>query len=158
MSTPVSQLPNMKPPAGTPQIPDDPDVLNVLSELEQEVVTATAQQQPQPVHAVPVQQVPMPPVYQVQPNMPAPPGHVAVKIPNMQMMKNAKKPGLWNVKLAQKAGIIAIIAMVIFFPKTMQAIYALAPKFETMFATYDMVIRTLVFAVIIYIVMLKVLV
>lgn len=133
MSTPVHQLPPSGGSATAPPM-DDPEVLSMLNEMEVEVQEATKQQ-----HAA------------IRPSMPAP--HVPMPSPAPVVKKTVPK-GLWNMEMAQKAAIYAVIASILFYPATLKVIYGKIPKFEHIFTSYDVVIRTVLLAIVIYLVMM----
>ena len=73
MSTPITQLQNAQPPP-TAEVPQDPEVLNVLNEMEQEVAAATRTQAQHVPNPPPPQQIHrMPP--QIGSHMPVPTPH-----------------------------------------------------------------------------------
>lgn len=136
MSTPISQLPTNKP--ATTSVPDDPEVLNVLKEMDEEVKTATRINQH---HAPPP---PSPPQHNYHMNIAAhpPPQIVAQTVP--------KQKQLIDVAIVQKAGIIAVIGLIMFYPGITDTLYALSPKLEIL-AKFDVFVRTAVFLVVLYI-------
>ena len=143
MSTPIQQLQNAAPPA-TAEVPQDPEVLNVLSEMEQEVAAASrSHAAPQPT---PVASMPHPPV--------PPPMRPAPVIPPVKPRSGGLK-SLYNPELVQKTAILTLVALVLFYPSTMHFIYAKAPQYEAMLKTYDIFIRCTVFAVVVYVLFLK---
>lgn len=127
MSTPVNQLPNNKP--SSTAIPDDPDVFNVLQEMEQEVKTATKAMQPSPIPVAPTMVSAFPPA----------------------AVQTRKTPGnKWiDFDIMKRAGIIAVIALVVFYPKTLESIYAV-PQLALL-EKFDIVVRAIILAVIIYV-------
>lgn len=136
MSTPVSQLPANK---GTSQAPpvDDPEVLSMLNEMEHEVQEATKQQH---------QSVAPPP-------MPMPMAHPP-STPHVPTVKKITRKGIWDVGTAQKAAVFAAIALIVFYPSTMTFLYSKLPKFESIFASYDVFIRTAILVVLLYFAMM----
>lgn len=132
MSTPIQQLP-AKPAHDQMPPSEDPEVLSMLDEMEKEVSDAqqaNALRTPPP--SVPMQQM-----------MAPPPMHVPMK-------RVATKKPLWDVERAQKAVLYGAIAMVIFYPGTMNLVYSKVPKFETILKPYDFILRTVLVAVAIY--------
>lgn len=133
MSTPIHQLPTPPPQHSAKPVPtDDPEVLSMLSEMEKEVQEATMHQ---------AQHMNPPPP---QPMFHAPPP------PPMVVKKASTANGLWNPALAQKAVVYAVIAMILFYPGTLNFVYSKLPKFEAMFSSYDTLIRTALLAVALY--------
>lgn len=127
MSTPIHQLPASASSSHPPPPTDDPEVLSMLSEMDKEVEEATLQQHQPMMHTPP----------------PPPPMHVPV-------VKKAPQKKLWNQDIAQKAVIYAVIAMVVFYPATLRFLYSKLPKFESVFNSYDFLIRTALLAVVLY--------
>lgn len=135
MSTPINQLPQNKPTSAT--LPDDPEVLNVLSEMEQEVQSATR------ANSMPIPQpAPQPtPVMMMTP----PPSNVQIR-----RISPSTLSGKWiNTDVMQRAGIVAAIALIAFYPKTMEYVYAV-PKFAFL-EQYDVIVRAVLLGVIVYI-------
>jgi hypothetical protein len=136
MSTPVSQLPNnpglqSQP---TPPIPDDPEVMNVLKEMEEEVQSATR------VHHQPQQPLHVPsPVIQ----------HVQLPQPQLQQLP-PKQTSIVNFEVLQKTAIIAVIAVAAFYPNILDPIYAMSPHLEQV-AKFDVLVRAALLIVILYI-------
>lgn len=129
MSTPVHQLPTNKPPSMP--VPDDPEVLNVLQEMEQEVKTATASRAP------PGPVMPQPPPYMMQPPV------AQYQIKKVQSAK-------WvNYDIMKRAAIIAAIAFVAFYPKTLESLYTSFPKLAFL-EKFDGVVRAVILALIVY--------
>lgn len=135
MSTPVHQLPAQPTSNATSAPPlDDPEVLSMLNEMEQEVQEATKQQQ----QHQPVRPPPMPMPMHAVPTASAP------------VVKKVTSKGIWQPELAQKAVLYAALALIVFYPATMKFIYDKLPKFESIFSSYDVFIRMLVLAVALY--------
>jgi hypothetical protein len=130
MSTPIHQLPNGKPPV-TASLPDDPEVLNVLQEMEQEVQTATK------ANIAPT--MPMPP-----PMQPVAPPQPLVPIP----VKKQKKK-LYEPTILYHAALVAFAALVLFFPKTLEVLYTKVPKLALL-ERYDILVRSLLLGVVVY--------
>lgn len=147
MSTPIQQLQNAAPPP-TAEVPQDPEVLNVLSEMEQEVAAASRS------HATP--QAPPPPVATMQHPQAPPPMRPVPVMPTQVSGKSQKGiKGWYNPELLQKAAILTLIVLVLFYPATMQFVYAKVPQYEAMLQSYDIVIRSIVFGVLVYVLLLK---
>lgn len=134
MSTPIHQLPAQQAATATSAPPvDDPEVLSMLNEMEHEVQEATKQQQQ---HQAAVRPPPMP---------------VPVSTPTIApTVKRVAPKGIWQPETAQKAVMYAAIALIIFYPATMKFIYDKLPKFESIFTSYDVIIRTIVLAIALY--------
>lgn len=131
MSTPVNQLPNNKP--SSTALPDDPDVLNVLQEMEQEVKTATkAAMQPQ------------------QMAMPPPPPQMVTAYPPSIQMKKAPTNRWIDYDIMKRAGIIAVLALVIFYPKTLESLYSSFPQLAIL-EKFDIGVRAFLLAVVVYV-------
>ncbi len=128
MSTPIHQLPASAPPSHPPT--DDPEVLSMLSEMDKEVEEATLQQH--------------------QPMMRTPPVPTPSPQMHMPVVKKAPQKKLWDQDVAQKAIIYAVIAMVVFYPATLRFLYSKLPKFESVFNSYDFIIRTALLAIVLY--------
>lgn len=127
MSTPINQLPNNKPLTGS--IPDDPDVANVLKEMEEEVQAATRiNQQSVVVPSVNIANVP-------------PPQFIHARYPT--------NPSIIDYNALQRAVIIAVIAGVAFYPGLLDTIYTMSPYLEQ-FAKFDIVVRGVVVAIAVY--------
>ena len=123
-STPINKIP-----AQTSQEPEDPEVLAILQEMQQ--VEAPA----------PVPTITSPPRY-ITPLAPSP--HV-VNVPLPE------KPTYFRVDILQKAAAAAIIAFVLFYPKTLSMVYEKLPQLEA----FDPFLRTFLLAVVLYLVMWK---
>ena len=124
-STPINKIP-----AQASQEPEDPEVLAILQEMQQAEAPA----------AVPT--VTSPPRY-ITPLAPSP--HVVnVPLP-------AEKPAYFRVDILQKAAAAAIIAFVLFYPKTLAMVYEKLPQLEA----FDPFLRTFLLAVVLYLVMWK---
>ncbi len=144
MSTPIQQLQNAAPPP-TAEVPQDPEVLNVLTEMEQEVAAATRS------HVTHQAPPPPPPV----PSMPAPMRPAPVMMPPPMKPQRSGLKALYHPELVQKTAILTLIALVLFYPSTMQFLYAKVPQYEAVFNTYDVLIRGVVFAILVYVFFLK---
>lgn len=141
MSTPINQLPQNKPTSAT--IPNDPEVLNVLSEMEQEVQSAArANSLPIPAPA------PAPAPAPTPTPMPTAPMTMMMSPPNVQIRRTTVSHKWLNTDVMQRAGIIAAIALVIFYPKTMEYIYTV-PKLAFL-EQYDIIVRALTLGIAVY--------
>lgn len=140
MGTPVGHLPvpNNPTPGGAEE---DPTVTDVLREMEQEVAAATQRAAPPP--------------------RPSPP---PMMLPPMQMQAPTRMivserddtawEGMWNPVALQRAGIAAAIALLLFYPATLQLLFDKVPALAR-FASYDIWIRTALLAVVLYVLMWK---
>lgn len=138
MSTPIHQLPQNKPTSAT--LPDDPEVLNVLSEMEEEVQTAAR------ANSVPIPSYAPPPMPTTSPMMMAPPPNVQIR----RINPPTSFTGKWiNTDVMQRAGIIAAIALIVFYPKTMEYIYNI-PKLAFL-EQYDIIVRAFTLGIAVYI-------
>jgi|APGre2960657423_1045063.scaffolds.fasta_scaffold27378_3 hypothetical protein len=137
-STPISKLPINNPNlqiTGDSQ-EDDPEVQAVLQEVNEQ----QQHHQAQPVYR------PAPPAYR-QPQAP-----VNYKAPaHIESMEQSQ----WlNSELAKKAIIAAIIAGIMFYPKTLTLLYEKVPMISK-FESYDLFIRIALLAVVLYVLMWK---
>jgi hypothetical protein len=141
MSTPVAELPTNK--ASSTGIPDDPEVLNVLQEMEQEVHVATK------ANAVSMPHPPPPP----QPMM-----QMAMHIPQQPVQiqyKTVQPANKWiNKDAMQHAGLIAIAALLVFHPSTLGFLYSSVPKLAFL-ESYDLFVRGAVLAVLVYVIIIQ---
>lgn len=132
MSTPVNQLPMNKPSTAT--VPDDPEILNVLQEMEQEVTTAAR-----------VNSVPIPSPVPQQMMMPVPTQSFVIKKSGGSSLMDK-----WvNHEIMQRAAIIGIMSLVMFYPKTMEYIYTI-PKLAFL-EQFDIFVRAIALAIIVYV-------
>lgn len=121
MSTPIHQLPNNKPLSGS--IPDDPEVANVLKEMEEEVQNATRiNQQSVVVPSVNISH--MPPQYTHQPK-------------------------IIDYDVLQRSLLIAAIAAIAFYPGILDNVYAMSPYLEQL-VKFDMIVRAVIVATCVY--------
>lgn len=130
MSTPINQLPANKPVTAT--VPEDPEVLNVLKEMEEEVKTATKAN---------AQHVVVPHVQHI--NIAPQPHH---------MIQPMHPPSTrWiDQQAVQHAGIVAILALVAFYPNLLDNLYNTSPYLE-MLAKFDLIVRAALLSVAVYI-------
>lgn len=147
MSTPVQQLPATAPSQAPPAKPDeDPTIRNVLEEMELEVAAATAAQKPPP----PPPRVPPPPapVHTVaaMPSYPHPFLHAGDFV--------EEEMGWWDPLSAKRAAIAAVVAMALFYPKTLHAVFDRVPALQR-FASYDHLIRAALLALVIYVLLTR---
>jgi hypothetical protein len=135
MSTPIQELSGKSSNAAAAP---DPEVLSVLNEMEQEMAAARTHHVVHTPHPKPVQQV-MPPAF----------------VPSAPLPMHVKPKSFVQPELMQKVGIIAFIALVIFYPETLRVLYNKLPAYETIFASYDTLIRAAIFAVVLYLLVWK---
>lgn len=136
MSTPISNIPVQSAPQQP--IEEDPEVNAILQEMQQSA--------PQP--AV-VQQHAVPPMRYAAP---MPMQHMQQAMPMVQVASTSRP--LFHSETAQRAVYAALIAYVLFYPKTLEMVYAKFSFLEK-FQSYDMVIRFMLLAVILYALMWK---
>jgi hypothetical protein len=135
MSTPITQLP--KGSTAAPPLPEDPDAQLVLKELESEVERARGE-------------VSMPPPKPQM--MQHPPAYVTTTI------KQAPGyAGLWNQQYAQYALLAAVLAVIFFYYGTnaLDGIYSRIPKVGDFLANHDTFVRAAMFALVIYVLLVK---
>jgi hypothetical protein len=117
-------------------VPDDPEVLNVLQEMEQEVKTATA------AAKAPMHQMAPPMMPQM---MMAPPAQFQIK--RAQPSSGLAK---WvNYDIMQRAGVIAAIAVIAFYPKTLETVYSSFPQVAFL-QKFDIIVRATLLAIVVY--------
>lgn len=132
MSTPVSQLPN-KPASGS--VPEDPEVLNVLKEMEEEVQNATrVHQQSVVVPSVQHQHVSVPSPMPMQP----------------QPVAMPKQNKLIDFDVMQRVAIIAFIAVLAFYPGITESLYMMSPYLENL-SKFDILVRAVILAAMLYV-------
>ncbi len=140
MSTPIQDL-SGKPANPHAEPPQDPEVLSVLNEMEQEVAAAARN------HHVPAHNPAHVPVHATSNHIPsavlkAPVHHAPAAVPKIKSW--------YQPELLQKVGILAAIALVIFYPATLRYVYDKFPAYDAIFQSYDTVLRTVVFAIVLY--------
>lgn len=133
MSTPIMNIPVQ---SSQPPIEEDPEVNAILQEMQQSAPQPAVIQQ----HAVAPMRYAAP--VQQQPYMHAP-----------TMVSTPSKP-YFHSETAQRAVYAALIAYVLFYPKTLEMIYTRFSFLEK-FQSYDMVIRFMLLAVVLYALMWK---
>ena len=178
MSTPINQLPNVSNEIiqqNSSQL-DDPTIADVISEMEREVQSQPQQRQPPPQQYAP--QMQMPPPQQMQPplqmQMQYPQINHSQHVQHMQGQGQGQYPqsqyggpqyhqrghapnyfAQWvDVSHAQRAILGAIVAAILFYPFETGAIYEKIPFF-TNAHQYDRLIRTIVLAIVLYVLLLK---
>lgn len=131
MSTPLQQLPQGAAPPASAKMDDDPSVHEVIQEMEREFQHA----QPTPV-AVPV--VPM------QPQAPRMVVHTSIAAPTTSSSS-------WlHTESAKRAALVAVLALVIFYPEDLSALYQKVPVLGR-FAQHDRMIRAAALALVLYV-------
>jgi hypothetical protein len=180
MSTPINQLPNVSNEIiqqNSSQL-DDPTIADVISEMEREVQSQPQQRQPPPQQYAP--QMQMPPPQQMQPplqmQMQYPQINHSQHVQHMQGQgqgqgqypqsqyggpqyhQRGHAPNYFaqwvDVSHAQRAILGAIVAAILFYPFETGAIYEKIPFF-TNAHQYDRLIRTIVLAIVLYVLLLK---
>lgn len=164
MSTPIQHLPPSAAGGGAPpELPNDPEVMAVLSEIESEVNTARAAHAaataPQvTAAAAPMQQMP------TRTTMPMPPpgchydGSGGFYCGATGGAGWAAAGGLWNQTYAQYALIAGAVALALFYPASLEAIYQKipVPRVSALLEQNDKIVRALLFAAIVYVVLMRV--
>lgn len=130
-STPINKIP-----AQPTQEAEDPEVLAILKEMQQSEPQTTSQ----------VQHTPPPMQYYAPP--PAPPMKHQQPVP--AVVTTEAKP-FFQIDLAQKAAAAAVIAFILFYPKTLAYVYEKLPQV----VAYDPLLRTALLAIVLYLVMWK---
>ena len=173
MSTPVNQLKNVANTQAPPKIDDDPMVQDIINSLVKEVKTpeniksspiGSFQQQPHVQQQMPQQQMPQQQMYQQQQMQQQQMQQQQMQQQQMQQQQMHQQPQKqvaktlmeeWvNVDDAKTAVILAFIALIILYPMDTSSFYS---KFEALnrFHQYDIFIRALLFALILYILFRK---
>ena len=159
MSTPIDKLPTQLSQAPSRTIDDDPVVRDVIDEMEREVVMQQQQhqhQQARPVdvktthvatlnNAAMMQQQPMQQQYLPQPPPPQ----------NYKQPDQATNSSWINTEEAKFACIFALVALAVFYPFDTSGIY-FKFNFLERFQPYELFIRALLLAAVIYVILLKV--
>ena len=151
MSTPIDKLPTQLSQAPSRTIDDDPVVRDVIDEMEREVAMQHQQARPLEVktthvatlnNAAMAQQQPMQQPY--QPLMP-------INNPNYKQSEES-----WiKTEDAKFACIFAMVALAVFYPFDTSGIYHKFSFLER-FQPYELFIRAILLAAVIYVVLLKV--
>lgn len=138
MSTPINQLPANKP--TTAVLPEDPEILNVLQEMEQEVSTA-AKANSAPINTPPSNMTATPMPVAMPPQM---------MMPTASVTKKTCPVNKWiNYDTMQHAIVVGLIALVAFYPSTMEYIYSV-PKLAFL-EQFDIIVRSAVVMVAVYV-------
>lgn len=140
MSTPIANIP--VPPSAVPTMEEDPEVLAILQEMQQQQAMGSVP----PSTVVKQMVVPPSPPMHMQPPM-APPGY------GVHVKPSVSKP-FFQGEIAQRAVYAALIAYVLFYPKTLEMVYGKFPIFEKVMP-YDSILRFLLLAVVLYALMWK---
>ena len=125
-STPISKIP-----AQATQEAEDPEVLAILKEMQQPEPTP----QVNPAMTIPAM---------------APPPMMMQRPSNNVVAVNQPKP-YFQMDLLQRAAIAAVIAFVLFYPKTLAMVYEKLPQLEA----FDPFLRTFLLALVLYLLMWK---
>lgn len=140
MSTPVSQLPPMSTAPSNVRHDEDQIVADVINEMQTE-------SRPKPGPSV----APTPQVVQQYVLPQAPPS------PHIPSYSKARQSdllfGVIEKEHAIRAGIAALIALALFYPQSFEAFYSKVPKLGPIMEDYDKIIRTALFAIVLYILM-----
>ena len=156
MSTPIQQLPSpAAQSAPTTPLPEDPDVMNVLQEVEREVAAAmsarSAATSPTPPMQAPMPQAPAAP--------PAPlpvQAHGAHATPIFSShCAGGVCPMFWNSQHAQYAAIAAVLALALFYPNSLETFYQRIPKISGVLTQNDKFVRAALFAAVVYAILWK---
>lgn len=126
-STPISKIP-----AQPTQEAEDPEVLAILKEMQQAEPTP----QVNPAMTIPTM---------------APPPMMMQRPPAAQMVQPVENKAYFRMDLLQKAAVAAVIAFILFYPKTLAMVYEKLPQLEA----FDPFLRTFLLAVVLYLVMWK---
>lgn len=167
MSTPIQQLP---PATAGGELPSDPEVLAVLSEMEAEVSAARAAAARTTSGAAPAapsaapSATPMPPYGAPPHGAPAmPPGcyfdaRSGGLVCGGDFGGDFGGGGLWDARHAQNAAIAAVVALALFYPASLEAVYQKIPvaRLAALFSSHDKLVRAALFAVVIYALLMKV--
>lgn len=157
MSTPIAALGSQ--PGGSPPpsltAEDEAMIKNILHEVESEVSHASVRKEGGYVAPGPMQQQQqmqlamngMPPNM----NMGMRQQGMGMMPQNMGMMYGSTSGGIFNAKRAQYAVMCAIIAGVLFYPKTLALLYEKVPVLES----YDIFIRCILLAIVLYVLFMK---
>ena len=133
MSTPIQSLPH---PTAVQPI-DDPEINSVLREMESE--NSSMHSAPPSIHA---------PTYAPQPMMQ--PSYAPLR----PQFLPVESPSLWNIELAKRAMIAAILAAALFHPALMQLFIKRVPALEYN-ELYQTGVRVLLLGVALYVLMIK---
>ena len=140
MSTPVQHLPQGNAPTSA-KLDDDPVVTDVIQEMEMEFNSKHQPQKQQP-HQQASQIIPSVPAYH-QP-----------MVVTTTIAKPHSEASWLDSDLAKRAAAAAIIALFVFYPADLSALYQRFSILNSL-ADYDRVIRALVLALVLYIVFWK---
>lgn len=162
MSTPIQQLPtNPAQSSTTTPLPEDPDVLNVLQEVEKEVAAAmsarSAASSPTPtMQQAPLVQPQPVPVQVMMHQHGAHGGHGALATPIFSShCAGGVCATFWNTQHAQYAALAAVLALALFYPQSLESFYQRIPKVAGILTQHDKFIRAALFAVVIYAILWK---
>lgn len=162
MSTPIQNLPPATAASAPPALPDDPEILNVLEEMEKEVAAATARAAAATAPAaaaVAPAAMPMPPAAAALPPAPSP-------SPSPIFSPSCLHPGDaacfhggsgagFSLPDAKSAVIAAALALVLFYPESFATVYNKIPKFGGILEQNDKFIRAILLAVLCYFVFIR---
>lgn len=135
-STPISKIPaQVSSDIEESDDDDDPEVLSILKEM------SDSERPPMPP--------PRQPTYKQHPPPPK-----AYPPPSANIVQHNLPKSYIQQDLLQKAVIAAIIAAVMFYPKTLEILYTKFPMMEK-FQSFDSIIRVVLLAVVLYVLMWK---
>ena len=147
MSTPVSQLPPSAAPPSNARHDEDQIVADVLSELQNERRPAPQQHNsPPPQHHVANVQQYM---------LPAAPPPSGSQFYHPQQQDNELIFGVIKKDLAIRVAVASIAAFLIFYPESLSDIYSKIPTIGEHLNSNDKIVRTLLLAVLLYVLLLK---
>ena len=135
-STPISKIPaQASPDVEESDDDEDPEVLSILKEMSDS------------------ERPPAPPPPRQQAYKPSPPPK-AYPPPSANVVQHNLPKSYIQQDLLQKAVVAAIIAAVMFYPKTLEILYTKFPIMEK-FQSFDSIIRVVLLALVLYVLMWK---
>lgn len=140
MSTPIAQLPKQINAQHITAQEEDPMVSDVITEMEKEF---SASAPPPPATPQPTVVPSGPPVQYAQMYATPPP-----------YMSYQQKKQWIDIPIAKRAAVCAIVALVMFYPFETGVIYTKVPFLAKM-ESYERIVRTLLLAVLLYVLMWK---
>ena len=153
MSTPVSQLPQQVNPNMVPKLEDDPVVTDMIKEMESYNPSSNP-----PVHHAQHAQHPQHLQHPQQPTiiMQQMPPSLSAAPPVMTTLYDSPKTTIYGIDITilKKAAILAVVALLIFYPDDLSIIYERVP-YLSKFAVYDKIIRTVLLIVVVYLILWK---
>ena len=135
-TTPISKIPaQASPDVEESDDDEDPEVLSILKEMSDS------------------ERPPAPPPPRQQAYKPSPPPK-AYPPPSANVVQHNLPKSYIQQDLLQKAVVAAIIAAVMFYPKTLEILYTKFPIMEK-FQSFDSIIRVVLLALVLYVLMWK---